>query len=61
MRVSRKSRRGVTTTQWCVLAAMITLLTIAAVRSLGTNASTGLNSTAGNIANPATLPSRFGS
>ena len=55
------SRRGVTVVQWCVVAAMILLVSIALIRSLGNSTSTNLNSTAGNVANPATLPSRFGS
>ena len=59
--VNRRARRGVTTVQYVVMLAVICLGVIAAVRSLGTGARTNLNSTAGNVANPATLPSRFGS
>ena len=57
----RRARRGVTTVQYVVMLAVITLGVIAAVRNLGTGARTNLNTTAGNVANPATLPSRFGS
>ena len=56
-----RARRGVTTVQYVVMLAVITLGVISAVRTLGSRASTGLNSTAGNVANPSTLPSRFGS
>jgi len=40
---------------------LIVVAVLSAVRSLGNNASTNLNTTAGNVGNPASLPSRFGS
>lgn len=54
-------RRGMTTVQIAVMLAVITLGIFASVKSLGTAASTKLNNTAGDVANPANLPSRFGS
>jgi Flp pilus assembly pilin Flp len=54
-------RRGISTAQAAVLLAVITLTIVAALRTLGTNARTNINTTAGNVANPATLPARFGS
>jgi Flp pilus assembly pilin Flp len=59
--VCSRNRRGVTNVQWALLAAVISVAVIAAVRSVGTNVRTNLNSTAGNVANPSTLPGRFGS
>jgi Flp pilus assembly pilin Flp len=55
------NRRGVTAVQWAVVAALTVLVVIVAVRNIGTNATTSLNSTAGNVADPSTLPARFGS
>lgn len=55
------TRRGLTTVQLCVMLAVITLGVIAAVKSLGSNSSSKLTTTASDIANPANLPSRFGS
>jgi hypothetical protein len=56
-----RNRRGVTAVQWAVVASVILIGVIVAVRAIGTGARTNLNSTAGNLANPSTLPSRFGS
>ena len=61
MNAMQRIRRGVTTVQVCVMLAIITLGIISAVKTLGTNAKTSLTTTAGNVANPSTLPSRFGS
>ena len=61
MNATQRIRRGVTTVQVCVMLAVITLAIISAVKTLGTNAKTSLTTTAGNVANPSTLPSRFGS
>jgi hypothetical protein len=47
--------------QTAVLLAVLSLVVVAALKTLGTNARTNLNTTAGNVANPSTLPSRFGS
>jgi len=58
---NRKNRRGATTVQYCVMAAVITLVIVSAVRTLGTGTRTNMTTTAGNVANPATLPARFGS
>lgn len=61
MNAMQFNRRGVTTVQVAVMLAVITLAIISAVKTLGTNAKTSLTSTAGNVADPSTLPSRFGS
>jgi hypothetical protein len=44
-----------------VVLAVLTLVIVAALRTMGTSARTNLNTSAGNVANPASLPSRFGS
>jgi hypothetical protein len=54
-------RRGVSGAQAAVMLAVLTLVVVAALRTMGTSARTNLNTTAGNVANPASLPSRFGS
>lgn len=54
-------RRGATIVQWAVVAAVIAVGVIAGVRSIGTNTKTRMTTTAGNVANPASLPARFGS
>ncbi len=56
-----RQRRGITTVQTVVLLAVITLAVVSAVKTLGTNAKTKLTTTASDVANPANLPSRFGS
>jgi hypothetical protein len=55
-----KRRRGITTMQFVVVAALITVSILAAARTLGTRTSTDLNTTAGQIGNPASLVNRFG-
>ena len=57
----RHARRAVTVVQYVLLASLITVAVLSAVRSLGNNAKTNITTTAGNVANPASLPSRFGS
>ena len=42
------NRRGVTVVQWAVVAAVIVIGIVAAVRNIGTNTSTHMNTTAGN-------------
>jgi len=54
-------RRGISTVQWCVMAALITLAVIAGVTTVGTRNSTKLNQTATDLANPKNLTTRFGS
>jgi Flp pilus assembly pilin Flp len=61
MRANCKSRRGATVVQVAVLLAIITLAIVSVVKTLGTNAKTSITSTAGNVADPSTLPARFGS
>lgn len=56
---SRRLRRGVSMAQWAVLAAILCLGIVAAVKSLGTKASTDLNSTANQVADPVSLKARF--
>jgi hypothetical protein len=47
--------------QWCVMAALIILGVVAGVSAIGPRASTKLNQTATDVANPANLTTRFGS
>lgn len=56
-----KRRRGITTVQVALLLALITMAIVGALKTMGTNAKTSLTTTAGNIADPSTLPARFGS
>jgi Flp pilus assembly pilin Flp len=56
-----RNRRGATVVQWAVIAAIVVIGIIAAVRSIGTNTGTHMTTTAGNVADPSTLPARFGS
>ena len=55
----RCHRRGVTMAQWAVLAAIVCLGIVAAVKSVGTKTSTDLNTTAGQVGDPASLVNRF--
>ena len=55
------NRRGVTVVQWAVMASIIVIGIVAAVRNIGTNTRTHMTTTAGNVGNPASLPGRFGS
>ena len=55
------SRRGVTTVQYCVMAAVIALGVIATVIVLGNRTNTKLGQTATDVANPQSLTTRFGS
>lgn len=61
MNIQMQTRRGVTTVQVAVMLVVITLAIVSGVKTLGTNAKTSLTTTSGNVANPSTLPSRFGS
>lgn len=61
MRCRKLKRRGITTAQMAVMLALITLAIVAAVRTLGTNARTRMNSTATGIGTPSQLPNQFGS
>ena len=54
-------RRGMSTTQWVVIAALITLAIVAGITNLGTRTNTKLNQTATDVANPQALTQRFGS
>lgn len=58
---TNRRRRGLTTVQMCVMLAVITLGVIATVKTLGNNSKTKLTTMGSDIANPANLPSRFGS
>jgi len=61
MRPSFLRRRGVSLVQWCLIAAAICLSLVAGVTLVGTRANTKLNQTATDVANPASLTTRFGS
>lgn len=61
MRPSFMRRRGVSLVQTCLIVAVITLAIVASVTLVGSRANTKLNQTATDVANPASLTSRFGS
>ena len=54
-------RRGTTTVQWAVMAALIVLAVVATISLMGSRTSTKLNQTATDIASPSSLTTRFGS
>jgi Flp pilus assembly pilin Flp len=54
-------RRGISTVQWVVIAALITLSIVAGVSVLGGRTSIKLNETATDVADPHELTHRFGS
>jgi len=56
-----KKRRGMSTTQYVTVLALITLAVVAGVTLVGSRANTKLNQTASDVANPSTLTQRFGS
>jgi Flp pilus assembly pilin Flp len=57
----RFARRGVTTVQWAVLAALILLGVVTTVSLLGSRTNTKLGQTATDVGNPSSLTTRFGS
>jgi Flp pilus assembly pilin Flp len=57
----RHIRRGVSTVQFVVLAALVILAVVCGVTLLGTRANTKLDQTATDVADPASLVNRFGS
>lgn len=54
-------RRGATTVQFAVLAAIILLGVVATVSLLGSRTNTKMGQTATDVGNPANLTTRFGS
>ena len=60
-RIAAANRRGVSAVQIAVVLVLISVALFVSFRLTGTNTSANLNTTAGNIANPASLPARFGS
>ena len=61
MRRRYSLRRAATATQWCVVAALITLAIVASITLVGNRTNTKLNQTATDIADPTSLTARFGS
>jgi Flp pilus assembly pilin Flp len=57
----RRFRAGVAVVQWVVVAAAIVLALVAGVTLVGTQTNTKLNQTVTDVANPASLTTRFGS
>jgi Flp pilus assembly pilin Flp len=54
-------RRGISTVQTVLIAAVVTLAIVGGFALLGTRANTKLNQTATDVANPQSLTTRFGS
>lgn len=52
-------RRGISTAQWAVVAAVITLAIVAGVTLIGSRTNTKLNQTATDVGNPTSLKQRF--
>ena len=61
MRRNLTCRRGVSTVQWVVVAAVVVLVVFASVRLVGTNSTTKMNQTASDLANPTNLTKHMGS
>jgi len=57
----RKKRRGMSTTQYATVAALIALAAVAGVTLVGSRTNTKLGQTASDVGNPAALTQRFGS
>ncbi|MCA9271097.1 MAG: hypothetical protein KDA41_21595 [Planctomycetales bacterium] len=55
LRSIKRRRRGVSTVQWALLAAVITIVVIATVKSLGSSASERLDNTSGAVGDPSQL------
>ena len=58
--IQSAKRRGVTAVQTTLVIGAITLVAFATILSMGTGVSDDLGTTAGNVADPSTLLSRFG-
>jgi hypothetical protein len=54
-------RRAATIVQWCVVAAVITLVVVGSVALVGNRANNKLNESASDLTNPTDLTKRFGS
>ncbi len=59
--ISRRIRRGISTTQYATVAALIALAAVAGVTLVGSRTNNKLNQTASDVANPAALKQRFSS
>ena len=57
----RRVRRGMGTTEWVLIAAVIALAVVGAVTLMGTRVNDELGVTAQDVADPAQLTQRFGS
>lgn len=57
----KRIRRGISSVQWVVIAAVIVLVIFATVQVLGSRTNTKLNQTVTDVGNPANLTTRFGS
>ena len=58
-RIRRRLRRGITATQSAVILGFIALVIIGSLATLGETVDDDLGDSAGNIADPSTLPGRF--
>ncbi len=56
----RRARKGLGTTEWVLIAAVITLAIVGTVTTMGTRVNAELGTTAGDVADPAALTQRFG-
>ncbi len=60
VRAKRRVRKGLGLTEWVLIAAVIALGVVGAVTLLGTRVQGELGNTAQDVADPASLPQRFG-
>jgi hypothetical protein len=59
-RTNRRSRKGLGTTEWVVLAAALALAVVAAVTVMGRRVDGELSTTSQDVADPTRLTTRFG-
>jgi Flp pilus assembly pilin Flp len=53
-------RRGVSSVQWCLIAAFVILAVVGGAQLLGTNTSNKMNETATDLSDVSKFPARFG-
>ena len=56
----RRARKGIGTTEWVVIAAVLVLAVVGTVSTMGSRVNGELEDTAVDVADPASLTQRFG-
>ena len=58
--IRNQRRRGLSAVQWCLIVGAIVLVMVVGIGALGTSVRDDMNTTAGDVADPAQLKNRFG-